>query len=206
MLFHALWRENEDGLAIALHHGSLAVEQRRKVEAAMVNGACAPLSALRTLDLGIDRGDVDLVIQMGAPKGARAPPAHRPRQPPPRRGEPRASRPVQPFRGLGVRGRAREAVMRMCSTAMPTRRCPRRSRRSGRHGLQRRSRPRSPVCGSDDRRTLTPRSAARPSTVSSISSRRGQAFRTYDRFRPPRTDEGGTRRASPTPASRNATA
>ncbi|MGB8708360.1 MAG: DEAD/DEAH box helicase, partial [Methyloceanibacter sp.] len=33
MLFHALWRYNEENLPIALHHGSLDVGQRRKVEA-----------------------------------------------------------------------------------------------------------------------------------------------------------------------------
>src|SRR5437764_11719048 len=32
MLFQDLWRMNDDGLAIALHHGSLDVAQRRKVE------------------------------------------------------------------------------------------------------------------------------------------------------------------------------
>lgn len=70
MLFHELWRENDDGLAIALHHGSLAVEQRRKVEAAMVKGGLRAVVCTSTLDLGIDWGDVDLVVQMGAPKGA----------------------------------------------------------------------------------------------------------------------------------------
>jgi ATP-dependent Lhr-like helicase len=70
LLFHELWRVNEDGLAIALHHGSLAVEQRRKVEAAMVRGGLRAVVCTSTLDLGIDWGDVDLVIQMGAPKGA----------------------------------------------------------------------------------------------------------------------------------------
>ncbi|MBL8590173.1 MAG: DEAD/DEAH box helicase, partial [Methylobacteriaceae bacterium] len=33
-IFQQLWRINEDGLAIALHHGSLDAAQRRKVEAA----------------------------------------------------------------------------------------------------------------------------------------------------------------------------
>ena len=36
--FQELWKLNEDGLPIALHHGSLAAEQRRKVEAAMARG------------------------------------------------------------------------------------------------------------------------------------------------------------------------
>ena len=69
-LFQELWRANEDGLAIALHHGSLAKEQRQKVEAAMATGAIKAVVCTSTLDLGIDWGEVDLVIQMGAPKGA----------------------------------------------------------------------------------------------------------------------------------------
>lgn len=70
MLFQNLWAINDDNLAIALHHGSLAVEQRRKVEAAMVAGQLQAVVCTSTLDLGIDWGDVDLVVQVGAPKGA----------------------------------------------------------------------------------------------------------------------------------------
>ena len=70
MTFQALWRLNEDGLPIALHHGSLDVERRRKVEAAMTRGELRAVVCTSTLDLGIDWGDVDLVIQIGAPKGA----------------------------------------------------------------------------------------------------------------------------------------
>jgi ATP-dependent Lhr-like helicase len=70
LAFQALWRLNEDHLAIALHHGSLAVEQRRKVEAAMAAGKLRAVVATSSLDLGIDWGNVDLVIQVGAPKGA----------------------------------------------------------------------------------------------------------------------------------------
>jgi ATP-dependent Lhr-like helicase len=70
MLFHELWRHNDDNLAIALHHGSLDVGQRRKVEAAMVAGRLRAVVCTSTLDLGIDWGDVDLVINVGAPKGA----------------------------------------------------------------------------------------------------------------------------------------
>lgn len=68
--FQELWRFNDDGLAIALHHGSLDVGQRRKVEAAMAAGKLKAVVCTSTLDLGIDWGDVDLVIQMGAPKGS----------------------------------------------------------------------------------------------------------------------------------------
>ncbi|MCT8970687.1 ligase-associated DNA damage response DEXH box helicase [Microbaculum marinisediminis] len=70
MLFQELWRINEDGLAIALHHGSLDVGQRRKVEAAMVAGALKAVVCTSTLDLGVDWGDIDLVVNVGAPKGA----------------------------------------------------------------------------------------------------------------------------------------
>jgi len=69
-VFAALWSMNEDGLAIALHHGSLDVERRRKVEAAMARGALQAVVCTSTLDLGIDWGEVDLVVQIGAPKGA----------------------------------------------------------------------------------------------------------------------------------------
>jgi ATP-dependent Lhr-like helicase len=68
--FQELWRLNEDNLPIALHHGSLAAEQRRKVEAAMAKGALRAVVCTSTLDLGIDWGDVDLVIQLASPKGA----------------------------------------------------------------------------------------------------------------------------------------
>jgi ATP-dependent helicase Lhr and Lhr-like helicase len=69
-IFQDLWRINDDGLAIALHHGSLDVAQRRKVEAAMVDGRLRAVVATSSLDLGIDWGDVDLVVNVGAPKGA----------------------------------------------------------------------------------------------------------------------------------------
>ncbi|MBV9995657.1 MAG: ligase-associated DNA damage response DEXH box helicase [Caulobacteraceae bacterium] len=68
--FQELWRLNEDNLPIALHHGSLAAEQRRKVEAAMARGALRAVVCTSTLDLGVDWGDVDLVIQLASPKGA----------------------------------------------------------------------------------------------------------------------------------------
>jgi ATP-dependent Lhr-like helicase len=70
MLFQELWRINDDNLAIALHHGSLDAAQRRKVEAAMAAGQLRAVVCTSSLDLGIDWGDVDLVINVGAPKGA----------------------------------------------------------------------------------------------------------------------------------------
>ncbi|WP_439572277.1 ligase-associated DNA damage response DEXH box helicase [Phreatobacter sp.] len=70
MLFQALWEINEQGLPIALHHGSLDVAQRRKVEDAMAAGRLKGVVCTSSLDLGIDWGDVDLVLNVGAPKGA----------------------------------------------------------------------------------------------------------------------------------------
>jgi len=70
LLFKELWKINNENLPIALHHGSLDVSQRRRVEAAMANNALSAIVATSTLDLGIDWGDVDLVIHIGAPKGA----------------------------------------------------------------------------------------------------------------------------------------
>jgi len=69
-VFQQLWSINAENLPIALHHGSLSPEQRRKVEAAMAKGALRAVVCTSTLDLGIDWGAVDLVINIGAPKGA----------------------------------------------------------------------------------------------------------------------------------------
>ncbi len=69
LMFQALWRINEPTLPIALHHGSLDVAQRRRVEAAMADGKLRAVVATASLDLGIDWGGVDQVIQVGAPKG-----------------------------------------------------------------------------------------------------------------------------------------
>ncbi len=69
LLFQALWKLNEATLPIALHHGSLDIGQRRRVEAAMARGELRGVVATSSLDLGIDWGGVDQVIQVGAPKG-----------------------------------------------------------------------------------------------------------------------------------------
>ncbi len=70
LIFQDLWMVNEAQLPIGIHHGSLALEARRKVEAAMAAGKLRALVCTSSLDLGVDWGDVDLVIQMGAPKGS----------------------------------------------------------------------------------------------------------------------------------------
>ena len=69
-IFQELWHINDDNLPIALHHGSLDVAQRRKVEGAMAAGRLRAVVCTSSLDLGVDWGDVDLVINVGAPKGA----------------------------------------------------------------------------------------------------------------------------------------
>ena len=54
LLFQALWKLNDETLPIALHHGSLDIGQRRRVEAAMAAGALRAVVATSSLDLGID--------------------------------------------------------------------------------------------------------------------------------------------------------
>ncbi|MEM8726106.1 MAG: ligase-associated DNA damage response DEXH box helicase, partial [Pseudomonadota bacterium] len=69
-IFQCLWDVNEDHLSIGVHHGSLSKEARRKVEDAMAAGELRGLVCTASLDLGVDWGDIDLVVQMGAPKGS----------------------------------------------------------------------------------------------------------------------------------------
>ncbi|MHA6347097.1 ligase-associated DNA damage response DEXH box helicase [Roseivivax sp. CAU 1761] len=71
IFFHNLWLANDEGLPIGIHHGSLDRTQRARVEAAMVAGELRAIVATGSLDLGIDWGDVDLVIQVGAPKNVK---------------------------------------------------------------------------------------------------------------------------------------
>jgi ATP-dependent Lhr-like helicase len=69
LVFQNLWKHNEADLKIALHHGSLERELRRKVESMMSEGKLDCVVATSSLDLGLDWAEVDLVIQIGAPKG-----------------------------------------------------------------------------------------------------------------------------------------
>ena len=71
IFFHNLWLANTDDLPVGIHHGSLSREQRDAVEAAMVRGELRAIVCTGSLDLGIDWGDVDLVIQIGAPKNVK---------------------------------------------------------------------------------------------------------------------------------------
>ena len=68
IFFHNLWLANSKNLPIAIHHGSLDKEQRNHVETAMVRGELRAVVCTGSLDLGIDWGSVDLVIQIGAPR------------------------------------------------------------------------------------------------------------------------------------------
>jgi ATP-dependent Lhr-like helicase len=125
MLFHALWALNDENLPIALHHGSLDVGQRRKVEAAMVAGKLRAVVCTSTLDLGIDWGDVDLVINVGAPKAQAA----------------WRSASAAPTTGSTSRARrcsCRRTVSRWSNAAPPSKR-----RRRGRRTPRRRARARS---------------------------------------------------------------
>jgi len=70
LIFQLLWDANDDKLPIGIHHGSLSKEARRKVEGAMARGELRALVCTASLDLGVDWGDIDLVVQMGAPKGS----------------------------------------------------------------------------------------------------------------------------------------
>ena len=71
IFFHNLWLANETDLPIGIHHGSLSRDQRARVEEAMVRGQLRAIVCTGSLDLGIDWGDVDLVIQVGAPKNVK---------------------------------------------------------------------------------------------------------------------------------------
>ncbi|WP_372614191.1 ligase-associated DNA damage response DEXH box helicase [Aquicoccus sp.] len=71
IFFHNLWLANDEGLPVGIHHGSLARESRERVEAAMVRGDLRAIVCTGSLDLGLDWGDVDLVIQVGAPKNVK---------------------------------------------------------------------------------------------------------------------------------------
>jgi ATP-dependent Lhr-like helicase len=69
LIFQFLWEANEKALPIAIYHGSLSKEQRRKTESMMAAGQIRAVVSTSALELGIDWGDVQLVIQVGAPKG-----------------------------------------------------------------------------------------------------------------------------------------
>lgn len=58
--------------AVAAHHGSLSKEHRLDAEQRLKRGALRVLVATASLELGIDIGDVELVCQVGSPRGISA--------------------------------------------------------------------------------------------------------------------------------------
>ncbi len=69
LMFQALWQINDDGLSIGLYHGSLSRERRQKTEDAIASGLMRAVVSTSALEMGIDWGDVDEILQIGAPKG-----------------------------------------------------------------------------------------------------------------------------------------
>ena len=57
---------------VAAHHGSLAKELRLDAEQKLKHGQLKVLVATASLELGIDIGDVDLVVQIGSPRSIAA--------------------------------------------------------------------------------------------------------------------------------------
>ena len=64
---HLSERLGED--AVASHHGSLSRERRFKLERKLKDGELKALVATASLELGIDIGAIDLVCQVGSPRG-----------------------------------------------------------------------------------------------------------------------------------------
>ncbi len=68
-LFQSLWKVNSKNINIAIHHGSIEKKLRIEVEKKMYNGELRCVVATSSLELGIDWGNVSLIIHIGAPKG-----------------------------------------------------------------------------------------------------------------------------------------
>lgn len=69
LLFQQIWEANEDGLPIGIYHGSLSRERREKTESLIASGQIRAVISTSALEMGIDWGDVDVIVQVGAPKG-----------------------------------------------------------------------------------------------------------------------------------------
>ena len=68
-MFKNLWLINIKKKKIAIHHGSLEQKLRLKVERNLSKGLIDCVVATSSLELGLDYGDVEKIIQVGAPKG-----------------------------------------------------------------------------------------------------------------------------------------
>jgi len=68
-VFQELWKKNNKKIKIAVHHGSLEKNIRLNIEKKMFEGKIQCVVATSSLELGIDWGSIDLIIQVGAPKG-----------------------------------------------------------------------------------------------------------------------------------------
>ena len=91
---------------VRAHHGSIAREQRVEIEEELKAGRLPALVATSSLELGIDMGAVDLVIQVESPTSvARGPPAGRPGRSPGRGAEQGRHLPEVPRRPARVRDR-----------------------------------------------------------------------------------------------------
>ena len=68
-IFQQLWQNNINNFPIAIYHGSLSKEQRVKTEALTLTHQLKAIVATSALELGIDWGNIDCVLQVGAPRG-----------------------------------------------------------------------------------------------------------------------------------------
>ena len=59
--------QGSEPLLARAHHGSVTKEQRAIIEDDLKTGGCAASSPLELLELGIDMGAVDLVVQVESP-------------------------------------------------------------------------------------------------------------------------------------------
>ena len=64
--------KNDDDEHVMAHHGSMAKENRLDAEQRLKRGDLKVLVATASLELGIDIGDIDLVVQIGSPRSIAA--------------------------------------------------------------------------------------------------------------------------------------
>ncbi|MBU7015841.1 MAG: ATP-dependent helicase, partial [Theionarchaea archaeon] len=60
--------KNRELYSVAAHHGSMGKETRQEIEHLLKKGSIQSVITSTSLELGIDVGDVDLVVQLGSPK------------------------------------------------------------------------------------------------------------------------------------------